>query len=52
MQRYHRNRHRLIWLVIGPAIVAAFVFALLHRPKYVVNESLSTQLDGKEPNHR
>ncbi len=48
MQRYHRNRHRLIWLVIGPTIVVVFVYALFHRPKEVMNESFSAESQKEE----
>jgi hypothetical protein len=39
----------MIWLVLGPVIVVVFVFALFHRPKEVVNESFSADLQKEQP---
>ena len=34
MQRYHRNRHRLMWLILGPLALLLFAYALLNRPEW------------------
>lgn len=40
MKRTHRKTHVFIWLVLGPAIIAVLLLAVLHRPADPVNESL------------
>ncbi|MDA0811345.1 MAG: hypothetical protein O3C21_02985 [Verrucomicrobia bacterium] len=42
MQRYHRNRHRLIWLIVAPAALALLAIALLNRPQWPEMDSLPT----------
>ncbi|NNC88421.1 MAG: hypothetical protein HKN82_08190 [Akkermansiaceae bacterium] len=43
MQRSHRNRHRLMWLLLGPLAVAAFIYALVNRVEMPVMEEVPNQ---------
>lgn len=40
MQKYHRNRHRLLWLLLGPLAISAFVYAIVNRPEMPVMDKL------------
>jgi hypothetical protein len=40
MQRHHRIRHRLLWLVFGPAAAAALIYALANRIEMPVMDTL------------
>lgn len=47
MQRRHRVRHRLMWVVIGPVALGALVYALVNRVEMPVMDKVPEQL-GKE----
>ncbi|MGK0186657.1 MAG: hypothetical protein ACI9R3_002440 [Verrucomicrobiales bacterium] len=49
MQKYHRNRHRLIWLIVAPAALILFIFAITHRPQWPEMESLPGTEFSAEP---
>jgi len=36
MQRTQRKLHRLLWLVIAPALAAAIIISLRNRPEFPV----------------
>lgn len=40
MQKYQRQRHRVVWLFLGPVAAAALVYALLHRVEMPVMDEL------------
>ncbi len=40
MQRFHRDCHRLIWLILGPLVIAAFIYALTNRPEMPVMDAV------------
>ena len=40
MQRTHRIRHRIMWLVLGPLALAALVYALTHRVEMPVMDEV------------
>ena len=40
MQRHHRIRHRLTWLLLAPLLVVAIWIALRFRPPAPINERL------------
>ena len=40
MQARHRKRHRLMWIVLGPLAVAAFVYALANRVEMPVMQEV------------
>ena len=44
MKRAHRTIHLLTWFILGPAIVAVLLLAVLHRPGDAVNEALPEAL--------
>ena len=48
MQRTHRIRHRLIWLVLAPLLVMLVAVAILGRPKWPVVETLPGPLESAE----
>ena len=49
MQHYHRNRHRLIWLILAPVILGLLVFAVLNRPDWPEMESLPGSAPNEAP---
>jgi len=49
MQRYQRNRHRLIWLFVAPAALALLVFAIWNRPEWPEMKSLPTAESSPNP---
>lgn len=40
MQRYHRIRHRYMWLILVPLALALFTYALVHRVKFPVMDEV------------
>ena len=40
MQHYHRNRHRMFWLVLGPLALLLLAAALISRPKWPTMDAL------------
>lgn len=38
MKRTQRKFHFLMWLILGPAIIAVLLLAVLHRPTDPVND--------------
>ena len=40
MQRYHRNRHRLLWLILAPAALVLLAVAILNRPEWPKMDAL------------
>ena len=40
MQRYHRHRHRLLWVILGPLALAVLIYALMNRPSWPTMEAL------------
>jgi hypothetical protein len=40
MKRAHRRTHLLIWLILGPAMIAALLLAVRYRPDAPVNNTL------------
>ncbi|MEL6827525.1 MAG: hypothetical protein AAFN91_14860 [Pseudomonadota bacterium] len=44
MKRAHRKNHLLIWLLLGPAMFAIIILAVLNRPDAVVNDRLPDSL--------
>ena len=45
MQRYHRHRHRLVWLILAPAALALLILAILNRPEWPVMDALPGTVD-------
>lgn len=45
MKRPHRSFHRLIWLLLAPAIAAALWAALALRPTEPVNDAIPPTLE-------
>ena len=48
MQRYQRNRHRLMWLILGPLALAAVIYAILNRPEIPVMDEVPGTEGGTE----
>lgn len=48
MQRHQRQRHRMIWLVLGPLALVALIYAILNRPEIPVME----EVPGEQPSTR
>lgn len=44
MKRSHRTMHRLVWLLLAPALAAIIVIALQARPGEPVNDALPAEL--------
>ncbi|MEM7640303.1 MAG: hypothetical protein AAF269_14710 [Pseudomonadota bacterium] len=44
MKRAHRRNHFLIWLLLGPAMFAIIILAVLNRPDAPMNDSLPDSL--------
>ena len=44
MKRAHRKNHLLIWLLLGPAMIAIIILAVLNRPDAVENDRLPASL--------
>jgi hypothetical protein len=40
MQQYHRNRHRLTWLILGPIALILLILAIANRPQWPKMDSL------------
>ena len=40
MQRYQRQRHRLIWIALGPLLVLIFLYGILNRPEWPIQNGL------------
>ena len=40
MKRAHANRHRLIWLILTPIMIATLLMAIMARPGDTVNEAI------------
>ncbi len=40
MQRYQRQRHRFMWLILTPILIAAIYLAVTSRPEPAVNSAL------------
>ena len=40
MQRYHRVRHRILWLILGPLAFGAFLYAIFNRPAMPVMDEV------------
>ncbi|GAB5558462.1 MAG: hypothetical protein SynsKO_01090 [Synoicihabitans sp.] len=48
MQRSHRQRHRRLWMVLGPLIILAILLSYTTRPYWPVNEPQTHQTKGGE----
>ncbi|MEM7385992.1 MAG: hypothetical protein AAF514_13715 [Verrucomicrobiota bacterium] len=49
MQRPHRNRHRLLWLLIFPAALLALIYAVANRPEWPIEKAETpTTMEGRE----
>jgi len=48
MQRNLRQRHRVLWLLLGPIAAAALVYALLHRVEMPVMDELPSEMREEE----
>ena len=48
MKRAHRNTHRLIWLLMTPALLLVLYLALEARPDDPINNALP-ELSGEGP---
>lgn len=44
MKRAHRRSHLLIWLILGPVILALLALAVMVRPDAPVNDALPASL--------
>lgn len=44
MKRAHQRSHLIFWIVLGPAIAAMLLLAVLNRPADPVNEALPAAL--------
>ena len=44
MKRAHRKSHLFLWLVLGPAMIAALFLAVQQRPAEPVNDDLPVAL--------
>lgn len=44
MKRAHRKMHLAVWIIIGPAVMAILVLAVLNRPNAPVNDALPDAL--------
>jgi len=51
MQQYHRNRHRLIWMILAPLVVVVFILAILNRPDWPQMDSLPGAESKQEANN-
>ena len=51
MQRYHRNRHRLMWLLLAPLALLLLALAVLNRPKWPEEKGLRG-IDYIEPGEK
>ncbi len=40
MKRAQKRTHLLIWLILGPAIIAVLILAIQHRPDTPINDTL------------
>jgi len=40
MKRVHRSAHRMVWLLLAPAIAAVLWLAITNRPGPLVNDTL------------
>lgn len=47
MKRAHRKIHFLLWLILGPVIIATLLLAVLYRPAAPVNDALPAALVGE-----
>ena len=45
MQRSHRIRHRLIWLILAPFLVMLLAVAILSRPTWPTMETLPSPIE-------
>ncbi|MDA7666684.1 hypothetical protein N9039_01985 [Verrucomicrobiales bacterium] len=48
MQRSHRIRHRLIWLILAPLLVMLLAVAILSRPKLPMMEALPGPIEAAD----
>lgn len=48
MKSAHRAAHRVIWLVLAPAIAVVIWLALAHRPAEPLNNALPGALSAEE----
>lgn len=44
MKRAHRKTHLLMWIILGPVMIALVLLAVMHRPAEPTNETLPTVL--------
>ncbi|MDJ0922469.1 MAG: hypothetical protein QNI84_15180 [Henriciella sp.] len=44
MKRAHRKTHLVMWLVLGPVMIATLLIAVMYRPAEPVNDELPTVL--------
>lgn len=40
MKRSHRKTHLILWLILGPVMIATLMLAVMHRPAEPVNDTL------------
>lgn len=40
MQRYHRIRHRVLWLLLAPLLVAILLYGIWSRPQWPMMDEL------------
>lgn len=40
MQRYHRQRHRLVWMLFLPLAILILIIAVMNRPQWTKMEVL------------
>lgn len=40
MKRAHRKIHLILWIILGPVMIATLLLAVLHRPSDPVNDRL------------
>ncbi|MCZ6673927.1 MAG: hypothetical protein O7C75_13425 [Verrucomicrobia bacterium] len=40
MQRFHRNRHRLVWTILAPVVLVILILAIINRPEWPEMDSL------------
>lgn len=52
MQKYHRKRHRYIWLVLLPVAIGLIMIAVIKRPQWPVMDAIPDSVTETDPSKK